>query len=777
MSVDKGMYDKAVAAVKSGTAPDDVLDGLMDIIDEFEGRKGGLAAGAFDVPTAEQMKTKEAPAPPAPPGAFDVPTAEQATAQRAARQKVEASNPEIVKALTSSGLLGTSAAAQEHSRSFEQNYDRNLPSASQRPELFRPPENFPADSLSAFPSMAYGVPTKSGKRIVFHEPTVEEYRKERGIIGESSDASDDYKEWADRKYAQAYDDAEKKGVAIIRHDYELNKDTPSHRNDAFAQNFTGAVGGYAQGSGLSSLVPVGAKIAGVSPDELAQGERDIERAPGAARALGTLGGFFFSPAGKYINKAAAPGTSVLKGTAQGALRAGAASGAQTAVDTGVRKYVSGEDISGEEAVSRVGRSTGLGIIMGLTAGLPANAARRASEKLRENTPALPALEKRGLTTSTTSGVEPGPALQGTEDAAREAGFVDPATGKVRTKAYLASELEQPAATTARLEQGTAEARAADAKRGIYNLPENQRRISAEPLVAKLEEARGDLVDNSGKPLSPTSARQVKVIDDWLGRVRRESGQYTLQRGAPRDFTPKEADKLIQDLQSFDPVAVKSGASAEREPLHRYGEIKRAAHEMRDQIRGGTEDVPEGLQTTITDKQGRETTLHDYSAYEHGLARDQAEEARRRVAAGLPEGEVPERLSGNQSKQFRGVAENYGGGGESDTALEHFAGPGGGGQLEDIRSASQLEALREQSKARWSLNLYGGMIPIPRLQVSGTGLRLRADPALRAMSRGGPRSAALAPAAEQEYRRRRAPEPANPETIDMISRMLSIGQPF
>lgn len=721
-------------------------------------------------------------------------------AQMEAREKVKrgrkkaAEHPEIVRALEASGLpVGMpveEAKKKRRSDFLHEVENNNLPSASKIQDLFAPPEYTPPQSLGVFGDpIGFGGMTK-GSYDVHIEPSIGQFRSEaRPVYGDKVDELDTtsqaYKAYADKKYQMAYDQAVKSGRGLIRPEYILNDKKREEMKI-----------GLGLGGGLVSLAD--AATAGVAsrtaPGDAKKVTALAEGAPDAVTLPAELTGAALNPLFRMF-PAISKGTSFGKGVAKQALRGGAAAGGTTAIELAARK-ASGEDVSLEDAAEAIGKSAVLGVGLGATGGLITEGARLHGENLERTTP-LGELRKRGAQTSVTKGIKAGPVLEAEERAAAEAGFVDPITREADVPAYHASRLEEPMTTAARREQGLAEQRAAEAKEAIYELPANQRKISAEPFVNKLREVRRSLVSAEGRALSPASERQVGLIDRFLSSAQERVPDLEAEAAGrwitpgmpepepkfklvPRKYTPREVDKLIDDLQSYDPQAVKSGVSSERDPLHRYNELKKAAHEMRDQVRGGTVDVPEGLETEIVDKQGRKTTLRDYSAYEHGLAEDQAEAARRRVMAGLPEGEVPERLSGNQARQLRGATEKYGSGGESDAATEYYAERAGKkAELEPIRSARQLADLRKKAKVSYSPRLHMiGPVPIPILagSMTGTGARLRLDPALRSLS-GAKSLGRFAPAAASRLPGLRRPGEVDEMTIDEISAMLASMPPL
>lgn len=757
-------YQTAKKALKHAIAHPDAFS--ADDLDEFstivEGYKTQSGSGVVSEtgpeigpPTVAQQEARE-----------------RRQKEKQAGERALAEHPELAKALQATGLpIGMPLQEARRSRFAREVQDKNLPSASGNKELYRPPEFTGPNSLGAFPetpSADKPAPigsAKGGKTTVFYEPSVDEFREETAsIYGDKvkgfDKGSKEYRAYADKKYMEAYDNAEKQGLSIVRAEYVPNDKLRSEL--LTARN----VGGAFVGAADAATAGLASKVAAGSPEERERMKSLQERAPGAVTAPAELAGSLANPLFRLIPGPGA-GTGFLRGVGRRALQGGVGAGATTGVESAV------DEVPLEEAAKRVGMSFGLGAGLGGLGGLVTEGSRIHGENLRKTT-ALGDLEKRGARTSVRKGIVPGPVLAAEERAAAEAGYIDPVTRQPDVAAYHAANAEEAATTAARREQGLGEQRAAEAKQKIYDLPANQKTISAQPFVDKLEEVRDSLLDETGRPRSPVAERQVVAIDKWLETSRAQGGKYSLSRGAPKDFTPREVDQLIQDLQSYDPKAVAQGVpGAAKEPLPEYNALKKTLHEMRDQIAGGTEDVPEGLEAEITDKQGRSRTVRDYSAYQHGLAEDQATAARQRVMAGLPEGEVPERLSGNQSKQFQGTARNYGKGGEGDQALERFAGKE---RLEPIKSANQLRDLRDASAMEWRLRMYG-LLPVPLGTTSSKGLRLRLDPALRKLSRA-PNLGFGAPIAEPETRRLRLGGRTEDElTIDQISAILAARPPL
>ncbi len=652
-------------------------------------------------------------------------TREKFEGEERARQE----HPGIVKALEQSGLphgmpVPEAISKGQRGRIESEHYDPGLRSASQRKDMYAdpvfmaPPKPPAAPSPGLVPS--FGMPWVGHSAAMpetptprsYYEPSVDKFHAQLApVYGEKvysmGSSSPEYKEWADLQWKQARAEAEQKGESIIRHEYANPHDSPEYKGRETAHHVSDLARGMAHG--------FAGPLAGAAGIE--------EPGSGGFGLAGELGGAYFNPFFRAA-EAAIPVKGAVSGAVAGALGMGGMSAAGKLADEN-RGSLS-------ETATDVAKDALLGGALGGVGGLFSGGLARQGEKLRRETN-LGELERGGYAKpSMVSGIKPTEKITEAENLARERGFVDARSGKPLVVEREALTLEKPFVEEARARQASGKEFGSQAEREIYEA--NKRlRVSAKPIVDALEEAKQARLDREGRPRTSVAAREIRAIDREIQNY--IDPELSDMAGQPiaRLYDPKEIDGVIKDIQAMDPKALARGAPTGRQPLPDFEKIKAAAHALRDQIPGGTEFVPAGLESTIVDDLGKKRTLRDYSAFKHESAKDIQAGARQRGMMGLPEGQVPETLSASESTKLQSTLRRYGDEGqhEADEAIRDFAkATGKTPSLDLMRAYKAYEALREQAKVMGRLRRGG--LP-SRESLSGKSVALRLDPALRALA--------------------------------------------
>jgi hypothetical protein len=688
------------------------------------------------------------------------------------RQKAEMEHPKIAKALSAAGVTpGMPVPSLDEQKRQRREaldvYNNDLPSASRRKDLFEPPEYTPPQSLAMFPGQMGYQNFAQGKVKIFTEPSVDEFHAELGpVYGEKilreGKESDAYKEFADTKWKHAVEQAKEKGIAAVRNDYRSRPDP----HVGVTQQIAGLLG-----SGIDAATfGLGSKLidkAGEdAPMTLSQAK---EGASPLATGAGTLGGSLMNPA-FLAAEAAIP----VKGALSGAAAAGLGAGSNSLL-TSAGRAATGEDVSPGEAAKSALLDTALGGTLGFVGGAASKEIAKKGEEL-----GMKSLEEGGYAKpSLWSGIRPTEKITEAEGAAKKFGFQDAKTGKPLVVDMEATRLEKPFVEEARARQASGKEFGSRAEKEIYEA--NKRlRVSARPIVDALEEAKASRLDREGRPRTSVAARDIKTIDREIQNYLDPELSEMAGEPVARLYDPKEIDQVIKDIQSLDPKALQRGAPTGRQPLPDFESIKQAAHQLRDQIPGGTSFVPEGLETTMVDDLGKKRTLKDYSAFKHESAKDIAAGARARGMIGLPEGTVPETLGANESRSLqsslRKVGESGPGQHEADQVIEDFARATGKTKSVDLMKAYKAyERLKEQAKIMGRLRL-GGLHPQESL--SGHGMALRLQAAGPTLGKAGRLSGAIGKTGRQYLPPLMAGRfgselqgPEEPLTLDEVNRRL------
>lgn len=527
MPVSEQDYRKAVAAVKGGTAPDDVVDGLMDIIDEYEHAKPQASPAMSSSPTSfgeggSILGTG--------PTGMDVLSKEIRPAEEHEDiQKSFAVDPKIADALrlpevqkrmplaTDSRLAEQRERIRIEGEQNAQRYDNALPTASKRKDahLSAPPEFIPEQApatgatnpFDAF-SMSMdkarsNLPAFAGGKVEpYLEPPLEQFRRDMApTLGDSvlgmGLGDDAYIEYADQLWTKLYNEAKAEGRHIVRVAY---KDTKNW-NDVvtkYGAETIGAVAGAARGVDEGAFGGMVSRIAaGGDEEQLANYKRMGEGSPlarlggqivGGGSKIG-LGGLTSRGLGSVLPEAGGIWSGAARGGAQ-AMGAGAAS---------TTSLAAAEDRA--PSMGELGLGAGLALPFGLVGGAHGHS-------LRESTP-LEQVEKSGMgETSLWSGVRKSYRADAVGKEARAA------TGQPgREVDYMTKNLEEPLATAGRrLEKGTEKSLGA-IKEGYFNATKNDEKPISSFLNDAMELRKG-LTTADGRPI-PQKGPQIKYLDKLI----------------------------------------------------------------------------------------------------------------------------------------------------------------------------------------------------------------------------------------------------------------------
>ena len=552
MAVTFETYQKAAAAVKSGKAPEDVLGGLMDIIDEYEkGHQEGFAAGSTDVPTPEQMGAKNATQ--LAPGAFDVPTAAQVGEREG---QARALNAPVAKALKlREGMSGQgggqSHLSQEPPKPWEvtpqhkpEDYDESLPTASHRkeapfvapPEYIPPPKAQPLDFWGHLNDAALILPRhKDGGAEHFFEPSIEQFRKDMApAYGERvmkiDEFSPEYQEYSDKLWKDIYDQAVAQGRPVIREKFKRRNgivDTLEGMGWKGAQQATAAA------HGVSEALPFNfpERITNAIGATNAENQEKVASAAPLAHDVGFAAGAVapFSTGNIALKAAGAVTPGVV-----GDLAASLPNAVRIAGHNAAAGYISGwaqslgTDLARGDRAGALGRANKAGFIgipLAVGGGLLTHGLQNEAAALRREGP-LGEAGGIGATPSVLRGVKPGPTVEKLRGQARELGLGPEAQPDVES--MLVARAEEPMVAEGRRQRAAGEARVGTALEQFHKINAGEYR-SPERYIRALSDLHENLVDAKGNPLPENGP--------IVGQLRRKLGELADIELVPK--LPKE----------------------------------------------------------------------------------------------------------------------------------------------------------------------------------------------------------------------------------------------
>jgi hypothetical protein len=765
MPVDQATYQKAVSAVRSGQAPDDVMDGLMDIIDEYESAapeaaappktaanfgEGGSVLGTG--PVGMDMLAEKIPQQ----GPDDM----VIEAMKDPKNRMAAGSKKMDVASDDDAL----AASLKRSAEAEK---RRVAEAE-----FIPPAKSPApmggvDPMTMFSASLdnarQNLPAFAGGKVEHYlEPPISQFQRDMAQVygpevRKMTHTSPEYLDYADGRWQEILEAAKAEGRSVVRNAYRQNK-TLGQKVESGAAAAIGMGAAAAIGADEAAFGGLGRRLAASGDEEqLANYDRLAETNPGS-RVVGNLLGAGSSIGAGGLASRAIGG----QGLARGALR-GAASGAATETSLAASK--------GElPGAGDLATGAALGAPFGAIGGMH-------GKNLRQST-ALGDIERSGMgETEVFRGVRRSPkATQLRETAAEKLGSPD------RAVDMMAGELEGPMLKAGRELADRTQADIGTQQATYFNMTKDVRKPTTPLLKQAMEVHAGGSYDAGGNLAAhgPQNRRLQQIIQDashaelvpsandsalakpanaqtfdltveeatakgidvdritqnYMGHGGELPPEFMI-RVTPKQMNPEQTENVIRLLQEQIGEGKNVGA------LETLG---RAAREVRDQFpaMGGMRDVaPVDIGTG-----SQAQTLKGWSSFQQGAAQKTAQTKRTLEMAGLPKGEPPAALDAGQAQGQFGVTRNYREPGrhpDADTALRELAGMAGKG-----KELEELAGMKGLDKAR-------GGVPLSKRGLMDAG-RYRLDPL---MTFYGPGFGAVAPHAGQTMRPQQQLDPQMP----------------
>lgn len=606
--------------------------------------------------------------------------------------------------------------------------DDALPSASKRTDLYAPPEFIPR-GVGLMDAATAGY---------FEEPPLGVVREAlRGKLGPAADdlteESDQYKRFADALWKSTYEEAEKTGRPVVRIQY-MNTDDWVGKAAQLSARALGKALPVAAGidrsltGGLASEALAGGIDTAAGREVVRSGMHEsAEKNPwltGTGAVLGALapGGLVGRTYSTTAGAIAKPGAGLARRLA-GSVVGGAATGAVGSVAPDLvqnlgeaafasnPRYKKPGDIMGDATAS-----AGVGAALGPVGELIGTGAARGVRAIRESRrgAALADLEEAGMTTGGLLGANKSDKLAEIErNAARakrhpEDVMVDPVAEGVGAEA-----LRRQEETLARLA----------AEKQQYFLGAGRREMPATKILDQVNDEIAGLTRN-GNPL-PGRENDVRMLMDW----RRDLS------GSSRRMN---AEQLLTTIEGLEELA-KKGGDHNPAPFKR---VLEAAMRMRDDFPKPGEAAMRKGDISAEGNLSAMMMRHDVELQALRARNEGAGLPRtlkpRPEAEGAP-GPAKPQLTQNEDSTFRNTIAKYR---RADTReakdnalVELASGAGLENELKQIAGSNALKEIREASRMRsvfgsqGTMSLYSGN----PLEV----LALRADPALRALSKREP----------------------------------------
>lgn len=772
MPVSREMYEKAVSAVKGGKAPDDVMGGLMDIIDEYESSKPQPGPAKVSAPASPANFGEGGSiiggiheGQPTPTGGDLL---DQRITQPEMHAEAERKGQELDRARKEYPRLGAVlgvASGDEVRRlradeEFKKNYDESLPTASKRRDLARPPEFIPKPAYDGATNpldiARANLPAFVGGKVEHYlEPPLSQFRRDMALkLGDRvmnlDESSREYHEYSDKLWQPIYDQAQADGRPVVRVAYKEAK-TPAEQLGKFAmQEGGGALMGLAAGfDDVTFGVP--SRLAGaITGGDLRENLNRLGETSPTARIGGQVAGSMLAASPGNL---AARGTTALIPEAAGiggaAMRAGLGGAAAGATTSASMNVANREDIDPHAAAV----SALLGFPMAAVGGAVGQGLKGARANLRADKPALATMEEAGMgETSFLKGIK-------RSDYADQ---ISDEYGAGKEVAGLSKRMEEPLTAAARrLEKGT-EKELGGIKKGYFQATESDEKPVSNFLNDTIELRKG-LTTPDGRPI-PRKADQLKYLDKLIGEtsdveiVPTAGGRALVRSSRPGtvEMTLEEAERAGINVQQAmrgyqashgQPITadlgpdVQTSIPADTDVIVRvtprslnpgalekmkgqldlemgFGEnpnkqelapLLRSAREARD-VYPAKGPIPEGLRATV-DTGTEQIQLKDFSAFQRQAAEKTGRVQRVLGHAGL-EKNVPEALPAGTAEGVQGRVAGYGKGGRSpdvDDALRELAALG-----KEVGYSRAPEGLKDVEGMRSLLELEKG--------IGGTGLR-------------------------------------------------------
>lgn len=789
MTVSEAQYREALAALEEGANDpdfdDEIAEGLIAMVEEYErsdparrrdeqiGKMSGLSG--FRQPSGlEALEQTLGPPEPELGDAGDT--------ELFRRLKPKPSGHEATKA-DIAGQLGVQpyepsdedvferAAREDAARALA--YDDSLPSASKRKDVFRPPEYFPPESDPEIQSVGDALaglqtvlPRDFGGRTVMHqEPGIDTFRRDMyPMLGDKVLGLDEtslaYREYADLVWQRAYDQAEGRGVPIVRMAHMKDPDHFERLRSAVTQGGRAAVSAL-HGAEELALAGIPHAIEREIAPEAAALEEGIADANPTARVVGRVGGAVapFGVGGLAARGAAGAVGRIGGGRIPQALAAGSVgAAAETAAEQAVDELSLGTPMDTGDVLEAGITGGAVGGAFGAlgSAGARYRARNRDAGRQRELAPALLAAEDAGARLRLFGGIQVPEDIQRARRSAAELGTqpnaviagqmgddylqvgVDEASRLAQKHADEARQYYRtPAAKTPKsvgvlLQRATSihagrsaadgapvamqEGANARLRQYIDSMVEDVRAIEPHEAPGVLASARARNPHAFQLPSLAEGRRRGINVDKWTAEQRialEKAGMADVLENyalvvTPRKYDARQLDETIDGINKLLKEGSRTGAPDEAlEPL---GE---AARRVRDQFAPGG-PVSDELKRTITTEDGRTRELSGWSAFKK-LQEEELEGLGRQLSdAGLPQNVG--RLS---PEQRSGVISHLSSLGSTyvpltpDQVAAHELYATRAGRADDLRRLRGLGAVSKlEDMHRW----------LPRVTTGGSGVR-------------------------------------------------------
>lgn len=733
----------------------------------------------------------------------------------AQREKARAASPKIAQGLNLDGALPmpaipdeTESERNERRKNYEKEYfDRNLPAASGRKDLFAPPElhapspvTNPVDAFGANMEQASShLPAYMGGKVEHYlEPPVTQFHREMyPVLGERvftlGIGDDEYGEYADQLWKKIYDQAKAEGRSVVRTRYAQSTDWKDKAFGVGAEAI-GALAGAARAADAAGFFGVGSRVAGALGGDVENYKRLAEGSPIASTIGSVIGGASPIGAGGLVTKGLGKLIPEAAGYAGAALRGGAIAAGSGAASTASMAAAEDRLPSGGE----LALGAGLGLPFGLLGGAH-------GKQLRGSTP-LGVVEKTGMgETDALWGVRSSPRARAVEEASFKS------TGqRGREVDFLKNRLEKPMSDAGRMLQVETERDLGAAKDAFY-ADKAGRRKPLGALVRDAVELRKGMATPDGRiiPKKEGNARFLdklivesteaeivpateggplargkpgsmditaneaeamgidvnRKMESYLALGNEPPGEFVVRMN-PRELNAQEMEKLTKQID----LELRMGDNPQREEMNK---LLRSTREVRDQFGGGM-GVPSDLKATVNSGAVEgvpgypaKTELTGLSAFERKASERTGAVKRTLEMAGLPE-KVPETLDAGQAQKFQNTIGGYQQPGrpiDVDKALETLAALGN--QQELLDAVPGMTGLKELQRNASMPNRVG----------LTTGARLRLDAMLPFL---GPGMGAAAPGAYKRFSGARPdnlPAQMTPEELEEHRKQMGIWGPF
>ncbi len=693
---------------------------------------------------------------------------------------------------------------------YQETHDETMPNASKRKDFKAPPEFFPPVPEATTPMEAFGLKLSNahaslptglgGKTQHFLEPSIEQFQRDMGPYIHPDElkagvTGDAYKEYADQRWQEVYEQAKAEGRPIVRDAYKKDKSWTTRALDKARDTAGGLLAGADKAmmgipTRLISQVPGGGGVR-------AEAQKMREESPTSA-TVGEIGASLLPVAPGSL---AARGAGAMLPKAAGLFGATARAGALGAAAGGAQSVASDVGEGKDPSLSSLGTGALFGLPLGAIGGAMGYGARAHGRNLRETT-SLGQAERAGVAeTGTFAGVKPtaaGRAIR--SESYRQSGDIGGEVDMLANR-IEATKLEGGKRLDAASQKAYGEARAQ------FLEMSKETKVPQTDLLKEAMRLHATGVDEMGKPLL-LHAPQNKVLQDAIktsaefeivpasgGKanvrprssasfdidpdtatlqgvdVERHMADYLKHAPAPGDYVirvtpqalnPEKTEQIIAKIGDY----LKQGDADKTKALNSLMPFSRAARERFPAAGPISDDL-----TTRASIGGKDTELKGWAAFQH-LSHEQKLETEKVLGlGGLPK-DLPAKLDDNQIKASFNATSAYGKPGRSpdlDQALRDLTDPAKLEQMRGMRNLPKLEA-------------QGSMFPSANLRSTGIvgsinpqGARFHLDPMLEAIAPpllGGRHGAAGGMLGREK---KKPPEQLDPITLEQLKAIFGPGR--